>query len=181
MHVLHLLVAPPVLGHTLGRPTTLAPEGFECSKCGEREGSGSNCCFDGGAWEGMCEEGGQHTYSEGFQACNGNPYLKRNEEESRQKGLTRFSTAEKLNEMFRNAVVGNDLEKVGLLFHGFDAERNQPWAPYKPCRQGYCARFSDEWPGSIINAHQRHTSSNTGILLAPVCSFSADRPPRPSD
>ena len=120
MHVLHLLVAPPVLGHTLGRPTTLAPEGFECSKCGERDGSGSNCCFDGGAWEGMCEEGGQHTYSEGFQACNGNPYLKRNEEESRQKGLTRFSTAEKLNEMFRNAVVGNDLEKVGLLFHGFE-------------------------------------------------------------
>ena len=114
---------------------------------------------------------GKHTYSEGFQACNGNPYLKRSEEESRQKGLTRFSAVEKLNEMFRNAEVGNDLEKVGLLFHGFDAERNQPWAPYKPCRQGYCARFSEEWPGSIINAHQRHTSSNTGILLAPVRSF----------
>ncbi len=44
-----------------------------CPKCGRVGDSKSNCCSPGGAWEGMCGEGGQYTHHDGYQACNGNP------------------------------------------------------------------------------------------------------------
>ena len=64
-----------------GQPTTLvpAPRGdfvdaaLACPRCGRVGDAKSNCCSSGGAWEGMCGEGGQQTHHDGYQACNGNP------------------------------------------------------------------------------------------------------------
>ena len=44
-----------------------------CPTCGQVGDDKSNCCSSGGAWEGMCGEGGQYTHHDGYQACNGNP------------------------------------------------------------------------------------------------------------
>eukprot|EP00908_Phaeocystis_cordata_P023028 Transcript_5458.p1 GENE.Transcript_5458~~Transcript_5458.p1 ORF type:complete len:444 (+),score=90.30 Transcript_5458:42-1334(+) len=41
-----------------------------CDKCTERFGRPPNCCFTGGAWEGKCDVGGEHTWQEGHLACN---------------------------------------------------------------------------------------------------------------
>ena len=42
----------------------------ECSRCSYHTKNGHfNCCGEGGAWEGLCEEGGEHTWNDGFQAC----------------------------------------------------------------------------------------------------------------
>ncbi len=41
-----------------------------CAKCAPHKNDNTNCCAFGGAWEGMCDEGGQHTWSEGFRVCN---------------------------------------------------------------------------------------------------------------
>ena len=41
-----------------------------CSKCGQNGHARPNCCSPGGAWEGMCDDGGQYTYHEGYTACN---------------------------------------------------------------------------------------------------------------
>ena len=43
-----------------------------CHTCGastQDVTAAPNCCSDGGAWEGLCNEGGQHTWDEGDQAC----------------------------------------------------------------------------------------------------------------
>ena len=40
-----------------------------CAKCGQKNAAALNCCSGGGAWEGLCEEGGEHDWHEGFQAC----------------------------------------------------------------------------------------------------------------
>ena len=79
--VWHLVA--PVLGSPVspGRPTTLAPAPHGdfvnttllCPKCGQVGDDKPNCCSSGGAWEGMCGEGGQYTHHDGYQACNGNP------------------------------------------------------------------------------------------------------------
>ena len=43
-----------------------------CSKCGFNDKGAGNCCSNGGAWQGTCkEEGGDHTFVEGFNACIG--------------------------------------------------------------------------------------------------------------
>jgi|NorSeaMetagenome_1021524.scaffolds.fasta_scaffold38645_2 hypothetical protein len=77
--VWHLVA--PVLGSPVspGRPTTLAPAPHGdfvnttllCPKCGQVGDDKPNCCSSGGAWEGMCGEGGQYTHHDGYQACNG--------------------------------------------------------------------------------------------------------------
>ena len=44
-----------------------------CASCGvnaAHKAGAPNCCSEGGSWEGMCDEGGQHTWHEGFQACS---------------------------------------------------------------------------------------------------------------
>jgi hypothetical protein len=47
-----------------------------CSSCGFGNGV-PNCCSHGGAWAGSCtvteEDGGEHTWEEGFNACFGTP------------------------------------------------------------------------------------------------------------
>jgi len=46
-----------------------------CSKCGTNSMLVPNCCSHGGAWAGKCtidasEDGGGHTWAEGYDACN---------------------------------------------------------------------------------------------------------------
>ena len=46
--------------------------GSACTSCGvnaAHKSGAPNCCSEGGSWEGMCDEGGEHTWHEGFQAC----------------------------------------------------------------------------------------------------------------
>jgi hypothetical protein len=43
-----------------------------CSQCGFNDKGVGNCCSTGGAWQGTCkEEGGVHTFVDGFNACVG--------------------------------------------------------------------------------------------------------------
>ena len=43
-----------------------------CSKCGFNDKGAGNCCSKGGAWQGTCkDEGGDHTFVDGFNACIG--------------------------------------------------------------------------------------------------------------
>ena len=153
-----------------------------CAQCGRNGISSPNCCSTGGSWAGTCKHsGGQHTWSEGFQACNGElaslgqPVSsdvardQRRAPDSRESGAStqRVSLAE-LSDMFRNGVASNNLSEVGLIFHGFDQPTDAYWAPYKPCTYGVCEEFREYWPGSIINAHQRHTFAPSGLILSPV-------------
>ena len=41
-----------------------------CSKCGQNGHARPNCCSPGGAWEGLCGDGGLHTWHEEYMACN---------------------------------------------------------------------------------------------------------------
>ena len=76
--VLLCTLVAPAHGRPPQRPAALAArvdDAPECAKCGQmaeaRQGTaaGPNCCNAGGTWEGMCDEGGQHTWHEGFVAC----------------------------------------------------------------------------------------------------------------
>ena len=46
----------------------------ECPKCGKSSDGKSNCCSEGGTWQGQCTltlaDGGQHTWSDGYDACD---------------------------------------------------------------------------------------------------------------
>ena len=46
----------------------------DCPKCGLSSDSKSNCCSEGGTWQGQCTltlaDGGQHTWSDGYDACD---------------------------------------------------------------------------------------------------------------
>ena len=46
----------------------------ECPKCGMSSDGKSNCCSEGGTWQGQCTltlaDGGQHTWSDGYDACD---------------------------------------------------------------------------------------------------------------
>ena len=121
-------------------------------------------------------EGGVHTFSEGFKACN------RNQDNAKApKGeakMTEWSSLEKLSQLFKEGKPSNDLTEVGLIFHGFDDSENW-WDPYKPCTFGWCKQFAGWWPTSIINAGQRRTFGDSGILFAPtknriLCSYFED-------
>jgi hypothetical protein len=49
----------------------------QCHRCGEGTNGVANCCSKGGAWEGSCtvslNEGGAHTWVDGWEACNRSP------------------------------------------------------------------------------------------------------------
>ena len=155
--------APGEKKHVSAKDGNAAKHG--CAKCGRNGQMAPNCCSSGGAWEGMCDSGGLHTRSEGYQAC-------------KYESTTTWLKAEQLNELFLNGVASNSLDEVGLIFHGFDAPTDNYGAPYKPCTTGYCAQFKDWWPSSIINAKQRHTFASTGIIFSPV-RFLGDWGPDP--
>ena len=46
----------------------------QCPKCGMSSDGKSNCCSEGGSWQGQCTltlgDGGQHTWSDGYDACD---------------------------------------------------------------------------------------------------------------
>ena len=47
---------------------------LRCPKCGTSPDGKSNCCSEGGTWQGQCTltlaDGGQHTWSDGYDACD---------------------------------------------------------------------------------------------------------------
>ena len=70
------------IGNSRARPTALVPRdnfvdtslSLTCPECGRLGDDDPNCCSPGGSWHGMCEggnNGGQHTFHDGYQACNG--------------------------------------------------------------------------------------------------------------
>ena len=42
-----------------------------CDACGENGAGESNCCSSGGAWQGKCGDGAEHSWQAGFNVCNG--------------------------------------------------------------------------------------------------------------
>ncbi len=59
--------AAPVAAEKLA-PEEPAPS---CPRCGQHNEATPNCCSIGGAWEGRCDEGGTHTWHDGYRACLG--------------------------------------------------------------------------------------------------------------
>ena len=47
---------------------------LRCPKCGTSPDGKSNCCSEGGTWQGQCTltlaDGGQHTWSDGYDVCD---------------------------------------------------------------------------------------------------------------
>ena len=42
-----------------------------CDACGKNGAGESNCCSSGGAWQGTCGDGAEHSWQAGFNACKG--------------------------------------------------------------------------------------------------------------
>ena len=63
--------------HLRGRPDYTCPAPAEeepaCALCAQHGKARPNCCTKGGAWEGLCDNGNPHTWTQGYQACNGLP------------------------------------------------------------------------------------------------------------
>jgi len=56
-----------------GLPSSLVPASpAACATCGKNDGGATNCCSAGGDWAGKCSESlsAEHTWKEGFRACN---------------------------------------------------------------------------------------------------------------
>ena len=63
-----------------GLPSSLVPDaspaaGQTCAACGKNSEGKGNCCSTGGSWAGKCSESlsAEHTWKEGFSACNQAP------------------------------------------------------------------------------------------------------------
>ena len=66
--------------HLWGHPAYKCPSQIEdagyptdatCARCVQHNSAKANCCSPGGAWEGHCDEQeSQHSWSEGYRACN---------------------------------------------------------------------------------------------------------------
>merc|ERR1740117_2339704 len=59
-----------------GLPSSLVPASpAACATCGKNDGGATNCCSAGGDWAGKCSESlsAEHTWKEGFGACNQAP------------------------------------------------------------------------------------------------------------
>lgn len=205
MRAAMLLFAAPAFGRSAGVVSTydvLTPKAdvasvpsITCDKCGVKFGNGKvaapNCCSDGGSWQGFCDgdshlyKGKQqtHTWHEGFAACSSQEaedlFRELSEpDEDLKPALHKLSSMEVLSDAFLNGAASNDISKVGLIFYGFDQTENE-FAPYKPCKTGYCAQFEKVWPTSIINARQMHAYGGVGILFEPtknriLCSWPED-------
>lgn len=85
----------------------------------------------------------------------------------------------RLSDLYKHGHPSNDVAKAGLMVHAFDD--TEDWLePWKPCsKDKWCKQFDKFWSASIINAHQRHTWTTSGILLAPgrnqvLCSGEVD-------
>merc|ERR1740138_1017182 len=51
------------------KTTSFIRQTAECAKCASHDSARPNCCSPGGSWEGLCNEGGLHSWHGGFQAC----------------------------------------------------------------------------------------------------------------
>ena len=65
---------------------------LSCSACGTNGAGESNCCSSGGAWQGKCGNGAEHTWQAGFDACNGAPQEAARDQEAAVDGGARADT-----------------------------------------------------------------------------------------
>ena len=90
-----------------------------------------------------------------------------------------MTVVDRLNARFARGHPSNDLEQAGVLVRQFD-ELNDPDREWLPCSSGWCERFEDRWPSSIINEDARllYYDVRSGIVLAPTvqifCAYPKD-------
>ena len=90
-----------------------------------------------------------------------------------------MSVLDRLNARAARGRPSNDLEEAGVLVRQFD-ELNDPDREWLPCSVGWCDRFEDRWPASIINSDARllYYDVRSGIVLAPAvqlfCAYPKD-------
>ena len=151
----------------------------KCTVCGE----GNNCCGQGGSWAGTCPA--QHTFDDGHDAClavmdppgpedpTGDDAAPRKQCKSAPKGkpdpkLSKWASAERLNDLFLKGEPSNSLTRVGLLVHNFDRTEDEE-APWRPCGDdgicpnerkwwnmcGPCPKVRSWWSTSVINWRQK--------------------------
>ena len=151
-----------------------------CAKCGD----GFNCCGVGGAWAGKCDVPlQQRSWEDGYCACKGarDAFWEAEAPKMHANGsykLTRWSSPDVLNHLFKQGKPSNDLESAGLMVHCFDDTEDfaEPWTP---CKSGFCTKSSRWWSGSIINQHLRTVFGDSGLIMSPskvelLCSYDQD-------
>jgi len=151
-----------------------------CAKCGD----GFNCCGVGGSWAGKCDVPlQQRSWEDGYCACKGarDAFWEAEAPKMYANGsykLTRWSSPDLLNHLFKQGKPSNDLESAGLMVHCFDDTEDfaEPWTP---CKTGFCAKSSRWWSGSIINQHLRTVFGDSGLIMSPskvelLCSYDQD-------
>lgn len=151
-----------------------------CAKCGE----GFNCCGVGGSWAGKCDVPvQQRSWEDGYCACKGarDAFWEAEAPKIHADGsykLTRWSSPDVLNHLFKQGKPSNDLESAGLMVHCFDDTEDfaEPWTP---CKTGFCSKSSRWWSGSIINQHLRTVFGDSGLIMSPskvelLCSYDQD-------
>jgi len=93
--------------------------------------------------------------------------------------LTKFAAVERLSDIFFNAIPSDDLSKVGLTIHCWDATEEIPREPWRPCGSGQCTQFQNWWSASTINWANHFTFGDAGIIMEPernsvLCSYPFD-------
>ena len=92
---------------------------------------------------------------------------------------SRFAAVERLSDIFFSAIPSDDLTKVGLTVHCWDATEEIPREPWRPCSSGQCSQFSKWWSASTINWANHFTFGDAGVIMEPelnsvLCSFPYD-------
>mgnify|MGYP001291490143 FL=1 len=90
-----------------------------------------------------------------------------------------FAAVERLSDIFFNAIPSDDLSKVGLTIHCWDATEEIPKEPWRPCGSGQCTQFQQWWSASTINWANHFTFGDAGIIMEPernsvLCSYPFD-------
>ena len=95
--------------------------------------------------------------------------------------LSKFANVERLSDIFFNAIPSEDLSKVGLTIHCWDATEQitAPQEPWRPCGTGQCTQFLNWWSASTINWANHYTFGDAGIIMEPernsvLCSYPFD-------
>jgi len=99
--------------------------------------------------------------------------------QSRAPSPSKLALVERLSDIFFNAVPSEDLSKVGLTIHCWDATEEIPREPWRPCGSGICAQFQKWWSASTINWANHYTFGDAGIIMEPernsvLCSYAFD-------
>ena len=177
-------------------------EGVDCFQdCDKTPGHCDSFCGKPGLWSGLCcKKGATGNLSAaechdqgciGYHCCVSVPWSGKSEDASGAKKPPALKpnpnakyvkpewSAEDLADIFKGGKPSNDLEKAGLLVHGFDGTELDADHKWMPCVEGFCKGASKWWSTSLINRVHSATWGDNGLILSPsrtkmLCSHTCD-------